>query len=119
MSFGSTLDSKTIDFSINVSLGEGAGLSVSMSIPDNIFDINAYSLGAVTYSFDVGDELKVAISGTYTKSICIKDFIGSKEKTNKFINSRWKPEQYINIQEGSIKSGEIQSDWWSAQWKFK
>jgi len=124
LSFGSTLDSKTIDIALNVSLVEGAGLSVSISIPNDIsdiFNINAYSLGAITFSYDVGIDLKVAIGGTNTQSICIEDFIGSKERktiliNNRLINNRWKSEQYINIQEGTITSGEIQSDWWSAQW---
>jgi hypothetical protein len=36
-----------------------------------------------------------------------------------FLQNRWKPDQYLNIERGPIESTPIQMDWWSAMWAIE
>ena len=36
-----------------------------------------------------------------------------------FLQNRWKPDQYLNIERGLIESTPIQMDWWSAMWAIE
>ena len=118
LSFGSTLDAQTIDIGVNATSVEGVDTTVSFSIPSNIFDVGGYSLAGITASADIGAEFKVAIGGTYTKSICIDDFIASKKKTVCYF---FKNSEYarVNLDTEKTDNGypmKISSGWSSLPW---
>jgi len=35
------------------------------------------------------------------------------------IRSRWKPGEYLHVQNGQLESGPIQPGWWSAMWSVE
>lgn len=45
-------------------------------------------------------------------------FVSSSAYADEFvrIRNKWKDNQFVHIQEGSIKCGSIEKGWWSAQW---